>query len=128
MTLICNVLVLLSVLNAVEIAQSKEHRIHFQRGRRTAVVKGIWYPGETVDYLVRARAGQKMTLKVISPKRPAVDDAPNNATVGVTTPSGEPLDGAGQRWTGTLPENGDYTVSVISDKGAQKFTLTVTVQ
>lgn len=126
--LACCVLVLLSVSNTVGIAQSKVHRLNFPHGRCTVAVKGIWYPGSTSDYSVRARAGQTMTIKVVSPKRPAVDDAPNNASVSVTMPSGEPLGEAGNRWTSKLPENGDYTVSVISDKGAQKFTLTVTVQ
>lgn len=128
MKLACCGLVLLSVLSAVSPAQSKSHRLNFPHGRCTVVVKGVWYPGSTVDYLVRARAGQTMTIKVASPKRPAVDDAPNNATVGVLMPNGEPLDGAGNRWTGKLPEDGDYTISVISDKGGHRFTLTVTVQ
>ncbi|MEP0871495.1 SH3 domain-containing protein [Trichocoleus desertorum AS-A10] len=78
-------------------------RVSFAPGTSAATVNGSVRGYETRDYLLNARAGQRMTV-----------DLRSNTTfmqVAVLSPQGETLY-VGTNWTGNLPSNGDYLVRV----------------
>ena len=73
---------------------------------------------------MRARAGQTMTLHLTSAK--------TNAVFGVGAPGMEPIEMPQNAtdWSGTLPKNGAYEISVWPEDEATDptFTLEVTIR
>jgi hypothetical protein len=85
-------------------------RVRFVPGAFSATRYGRLQPGETHEYLLRARRGQIMTVTVQSPNRQVwleiygVDDGQPLARVAL-----------GQtRWSGVLPGTQDYGVKAVS--------------
>jgi hypothetical protein len=98
-------------------------RIRFARGRTTKVIKDAVVRGTQDRYLLRAGRGQTLTVHITS-----LED---NAVFDVYAPgSRHPLDGAQETvdWTGELPRNGDYVISVGGTRGNATYTLEVTVR
>lgn len=100
-------------------------RISFAPGATSATVNG-WVQGyETRDYLLKAQAGQKMTVNLRS----------NSSFMEavVFSPQGETLS-VGTNWTGTLPSSGDYKVRVLLVRaearrnGTGDFRLTIGIR
>jgi uncharacterized protein YraI len=100
-------------------------RVSFAPGTSATTVNGSVRGYETRDYILNARAGQRMTA-----------DLRSNSTymqVAVLSPQGETLY-VGTNWTGRLPSNGDYLVRVglvraeASREGAGGFQLTVGIR
>jgi hypothetical protein len=103
--------------------------IHFKEGASQASIQGHIKGGETVDYVLRAQAGQTMTvnLKTSNPMAyfnvlpPGSDEAIFIGQVG------------GPHFEGKLPKNGDYRIRVYLVRAAArrnesaKYTLTVKV-
>ena len=79
-------------------------RISFAPGATSATVNGSVQGYETRDYVLRAQAGQQMTVNLRS----------NSSFMQavVFSPQGETLF-VGTNWTGTLPSTGDYKVRVL---------------
>ena len=107
-------------------------RISFARGRNSAVVRGRWIRGTTAEWLVKARAGQTMTVKIKS--TPKVDDrgkvipgTENDATFDVVSPSGKAFGVSGSVWKERLPESGYYSILIVGGHGNTHYVLTVTV-
>ncbi len=99
--------------------------IRFERGRTTGVVKGRVTSARNVCYTVRARAGQRMTVHVTSPgKRVRFNVA------GVGDGDVAQIEGAYDvtDWEGELTFGDDYVISVGVPKGADTFTLEVTIR
>src|ERR1700748_1866201 len=101
-----------------------ERRIHFERGRTTAAVKGAINYGHSDVYTLGARRGQTMSLHVASSNPQVV--------FSVTAPSGSPVEDAFtvRDWSGELPESGDYTITLVNNRdrsGASAYTLEVTI-
>jgi hypothetical protein len=76
-------------------------------------------------YLVGARAGQVMTVKITSLER--------NAAFSVADPAGTFLKGAGEEddathWSGRLRDSGDFVVEVGGTRGNAEYSLTVIIQ
>ena len=107
----------------------RQERVAFAKGASSATVKGQLKGDETVDYVVRAAAGQTLSV-TLKPSHPSnyfnvlPPDSPDAAMyVGQT---GEP-------YTGMLPADGDYKVRVYLMRNAARrgavssFTLTVGV-
>ncbi len=107
-------------------AQDTTRRIRFARGSSSAVVEGAVPRGERAVYLVGARAGQQMRVRVVSPE--------NNAVFQLhSPPKGAALRGAGETddataWSGTLPRSGDYRVVVGGTRGNASYTLHVAIR
>jgi hypothetical protein len=102
---------------------SEPSRIQFPPGGTTATVNGLVRPPERPQYLLRALAGQEMTVQIISPGNLA-----NFAITGVS--DGQPykrLENEDRSFTFTLPATQDYLITVASAAGAVDFSLTVTV-
>jgi uncharacterized protein YraI len=100
-------------------------RVSFVPGTSAATVNGSVRGYETRDYILNARAGQRMTV-----------DLRSNSTfmqAAVLSPQGETLS-VGTNWTGNLPSSGDYLVRVglvraeARRDGAGGFKLTVGVR
>jgi hypothetical protein len=99
---------------------TRASRIRFARGRTSAVVTGSTQSSE--EYLIGARAGQTMTLRITSKE--------NNAEVEVLGPRGDRVqgtEGPGQ-WSGALPESGDYVIRVRAAGGTASYRLEVTIR
>ena len=98
-------------------------RIKFAPGRTTAVLRGTVHRGLSHDYLLKARAGQTMSVHLVaggevnfmlfSPGR--TDILAENA----------------KDWSGELPQSGDYRINVLPDTTTERnisYTLEVTVR
>lgn len=97
-------------------------RISFAPGATSATVNGTINAGGVVDYVLRAAAGQTMTVNIISPN--------GDVLLTVVSPSGIPLKRSADDspfWTGTLPEDGDYNLKAVSVGAATTYTLEVSV-
>jgi hypothetical protein len=99
-------------------------RLHIPTGRSSATAKGF-VGGESHDsYVLRANAGQRMMVQVTS--------RGNHAGFSISrTDFGEPVNFGkesrhGTRWVGTLPESGDYYISVTAHPDS-RYILRVTI-
>lgn len=100
-------------------------RIKFAKGKSAATVSGAVVRGDSDTYLVGAKAGQTMTVKVTSPE--------NNAVFQIKDANGEYLQGAGETddatsVTSDLPATGDYEIVVGGTRGNATYKLTVSVK
>ena len=100
-----------------------EKRITFGRGRTSAVVRGVLTKaGKGGDFVVRARTGQTMSLKLV---------ARGDTVFILQSPTNENLAGEGGKGSADfdLRETGDYHLSVTNREGRRTpFTLTVKVR
>ncbi|HEY6120450.1 MAG TPA: hypothetical protein VIV66_10845 [Pyrinomonadaceae bacterium] len=110
------------------LAQKGTHifkRVTFRSGTNSTVIKGSARWGASYIYLLRARAGQ--TLSVRLQGVPVLRIIPPGAK------HFEPLPGADlvKEWSGTLPRTGDYQLDLghTDDRyGSAPFTLEIKVQ
>src|SRR5215470_12992236 len=90
---------LLMALSLAVVAQTKVN-VHFARGANSTKVSGSVSGYKYVDYIVGARGGQTMSVKL--------ESASSYASFVVFDPAMENVDGATEQidWTGELPSNG----------------------
>jgi hypothetical protein len=124
LTSILSILVLIIVGGVVaQRGTSIVTRIRFPRGRTTAVERGSVHRGMSHDYLLKARAGQTMTVHLA---------ARGGVSLDVLIPGGTDALAQGARdWSGELPQSGDYRINVLPDTTAERsipYTLEVTVR
>jgi hypothetical protein len=120
------VFLLTSTLPAL--AQSKAERVRFTPGRSSTVLKGRILGFNAKDYLIGAKAGQVMTLR-LSRSNPY-------AYFVVYSINGRPTDmNETTEWSETLTETGDYVIRVFMmragarRKGASaSYRLNVSIQ
>lgn len=93
--------------------------IRFASGTDNATVQGTFTPGSDDHYVLRARAGQSMTLA----------GAFGGLAVSVLAPDGSPLPGGpADSITYQLPATGDYTITIGQRRGeATTYSFTVTI-
>jgi hypothetical protein len=107
--------------------ETPPQQISFARGRTNTVIT------ETLDnlfktYSVRARAGQRMTLRLAS-----TDPNRNNLVMNVGRRGEEYLrpavtrDSRGSFWSGVLPRDGEYLITITSYDGVGSMRLEVLV-
>jgi hypothetical protein len=103
-------------------AQSAEHShtIRLKPGTTSTVLRGSVVRGDRDCYTFRARAGQRLTLRLT-----AIE---HNAAFTVSSPSGTPLPGTAEgrdatRWSGRLPATGLYRIRVGGTRGNASYTL-----
>ena len=111
------------VFAAAQRGKSIVTRIQFARGRTTAVEKGSVHRGFGHDYLLKAGAGQKMTVHLAAGGEVCFD----LHTPGFT----ETLADCSKDWSGELPKSGDYRINVLPDTTTERsntYTLEVTVR
>jgi hypothetical protein len=102
-------------------------RIEFKRGANSAIVSGKVRGTEEAEYLLAARKGQKLIIKLTSvPRRSSVFDlkAPDNADLGLEYD-------ANYGYTGVLPRTGDYLIVVVrptTSPGTSTYKLSISVR
>ena len=98
-------------------------RIKFARGRTTAVEKGSVHRGMSHDYLLKAGAGQTMSVHLA---------ASGGVCFDLYTPGlSDQLANCSKDWSGDLPKSGDYRINVLPDTTTERnisYTLEVTVR
>ena len=107
-------------------AQTKQ-RIAFVRGANEATVRGTIRGYAYKDYLVRAKAGQTMSVTLESEKAEFVARKPNGENITDTVGVAD--------WSGKLPDDGDYTIRVLMPRSAARrkgaaasYVLTVSIE
>jgi len=119
----------LLVLNLNAAEGIRQVPVHFKKGTSQASIKGHIKGRETIDYVLRAKAGQTMTVNL--------ETSHTGAYFNVLPPgSNEAIfigQVAGPKFEGKLPKDGDYTIRVYLVRAAArrsesaKYTLTVKV-
>jgi hypothetical protein len=95
-------------------------RVQFKRGTSSTTLQGTVTRALSETYLVGARAGQVMTVKLTASNR--------SVTFLVSSPTTTSLIADNTRdWTGTLPETGDYTIIVQADTRAP-YSITISIK
>ena len=88
--------------------KAEPNRIEFRRGSSTTTVTGVVRNGEEAEYVLAARKGQRLTIKLTSvPVKSSVFQilGPDNDTLGLEYD-------ANFSYAGVLPKTGDYFISV----------------
>jgi hypothetical protein len=114
---------LLVSVNFATAQRDRTRRIRFERGRTTKVIEDAVVRGTSDRYLLRASAGQTLTVHITS-----LED---NAVFDIYRPGGRRILGGAQEtmdWTGELPVSGDYVIPVGGTRGNATYTLEVTVR
>ena len=97
-----------------------ERRVEFEPGTDHGFVEGAIVLGTADRFVLRASAGQSMSISVVS-----LED---NAVVRVYGPEGGELPGGGGDWfSGTLPADGDYVVEVTSVHGNSTYAAIIQI-
>ena len=96
-------------------------RLQFKRGASSATVRGKVSIALPDTYLVGARAGQVMTVQLTAPRK--------SVRLLLMGPSTRNLIADNARsWTGTLPETGDYQISIDADERGATYSMTITIK
>jgi hypothetical protein len=121
--------VLVAASSSAVAADGIESRpLQFAKGTSSATVKGSLKGDKTIDYKLRAKAGQTMSVTL------KTSNAANYFNVLPPGSTGEAIfigSSSGNEWTGPLPADGEYTVRVYLMRSAARrnetadYTLTV---
>ena len=107
---------------------SESRSVHFAKGTSSATLKDSLKGDQSIDYTLRAKAGQNMSvmLKTSNPSNYFNVLPPNSKDVAIFVGSMY-----GNEWTGSLAADGDYTIRVYLMRNAArrnetaKYALTV---
>ena len=100
-------------------------RVKFAKGKSSITLSNAVIRGELDTYILGARVGQRITVKVTALEK--------NAAFQIKGPDGDYLEGAGEMddatsVTVTLPQNGDYRIIVGGTRGNASYKLTVSIR
>jgi len=112
-----------NMLVQLETGETKpaSRRLQFKRGTSEATVQGRVSIALPDTYLVGARAGQTMTIKLTAPRK--------TVRFLLMSPSTRSLVADNARdWSGVLAETGDYTIIIDSDARNSTYTMTVSIK
>ena len=111
----------MSAAGAAQDRNVLRQQVHFERGRTSTVIKNTIRRGTTHDYLLSARAGQNMIVHLVAKQSDFIIYAPNG---------GEAIEGADgvKDFEGTLPETGEYTITIFTDARVAPYTLEITIR
>ena len=110
----------------VTLAEGVRKRIKFPRGSTSTVINNAVLRDEIDQYILNARAGQKMKVDISS-----IED---NASFQITRPDktqllpGAGFDDDAKHWSGELPDSGDYTIEVAPTRGNATYRLKVEIR
>lgn len=109
----------LEAADLLEGATLHTQRVQFAPGKASTVLENSVVRGDRDVYLVNARGGQQMLLKISGPEENAVFD--------VISPSGYVIAREAVQETLVLPQTGDYQVVVGGTRGNASYTLQVEI-
>ena len=93
-------------------------RLKFKRGSTSTDIEGTVAKGGPDFYVVKAKAGQTMTISVTG-----------KVTFGVAASDDSfARDDSNKKWTKKLPVDGDYKISVFTQESAESYKLTVSIK
>lgn len=98
----------------------KPMRVQFAPGASSKVLKDAVVRGDRAVYLVGAKQGQQMNLKITSLE--------NNAVFDVIAPDGKTIKQEATTWNSKLSTNGDYQIIVGGTRGNATYELTVEIK
>jgi len=106
----------------------KKQAVQFAKGTSSATIKGTIKGDQTIDYTLRARAGQTMSVTLVTKHGANYFNVlpPGSNDVGIYSGATD-----GNEWTGALPADGEYKVRVYLMRSAARrnevanYTLTV---
>jgi len=107
--------------------KAEPNRIEFKRGATSTAVSGIVRGDEEAEYVLSAKKGQRLTIKITStPAKSSVFQllGEDNDTLGLEYD-------ANFSYSGVLPKTGDYFISVkrpTSAKGTSRYRMTITIR
>jgi len=107
--------------------KAEPNRIEFKRGATSTMIRGTVRGDEQAEYVLGARKGQRLVIRLSSvPAKSSVFQllGPDNDTLGLEFD-------ANYDYSGTLPQDGDYFITVArpgGSKGTSRYKLTVTVR
>lgn len=106
----------------VETGESKpaQRRVRFKPGTSTTTLQGRVTRALSENYVVGARAGQVMTVRLTAPNK-SVTFFVSNAT------TSHLISDSTRSWTGTLPETADYMIIVQGDARAT-YSMTISIK
>ena len=110
----------------VTFADGVRKRIKFPRGSSSTVINNAVLRDEIDQYILNARAGQRMKVDISSVE--------NNASFQITRPDktqllpGASFDDDAKHWNGELPETGDYVIEVAPTRGNATYRLKVEIR
>ncbi len=125
----CALVLLQGVSAAAQPAPPRQERVAFAKGASSATIKGQLKGGADVDYLVRAGAGQTISVSLKGSNRSNYFNVLPPGSADVAMHVGQD----GGPYTGMLPADGDYTVRVYLMRNAARrnevsnYELTVSV-
>lgn len=90
--------------------------LQFARGASSATVKGMVQGRQTIDYQLRAKAGQTMTVELKSANAGLAFNVLPPGSKDVAIPDAIGL----QSWTGALPADGAYTIRTYLPRSAAR--------
>lgn len=122
------IIALLAANTVVSYAEPKAEpkRVQFQKGRTTAVIKGVIERAQVVhEYALRAKSGQTMLVH-LTPKKVKG----GYTSIEIFDPSGIMVNEGGNSndWEGALSATGDYQIHVSSPSGNTAYTLEITIR
>jgi len=127
---ICGSFLLVLSIGGVALAQgggkAEPNRIEFKRGTISSTISGVVRGDEEAEYVLSARQGQKLTIKLTStPVKSSVFQilGPDNDTLALEYD-------ANFDYSGVLPKTGDYFITVkrpTQSKGTSRYKMTVTI-
>ena len=111
--------------SAAAVGDGLTKRVRFARGKSSVTLSNSVIRGDRDTYILGAKAGQKMTVRISSVEK--------NAVFQVEAPDGSFLEGAGEMddavsVTATLPDSGDYRIVVGGTRGNASYRLTISIR
>jgi len=121
----CLLMIFAFALTGITSADGVRKRLKFAKGKSSATVSGAVIRGDRDTYIVGAREGQMMNVRITSLEK--------NAVFQVRDANGEYLQDAGEgddatAWTGDLPRTGNYEIIVGGTRGNASYKLTVSIK
>lgn len=119
-------MVAISCLTLAVHATEFENPVAFAPGKNAATIKGDVARGDRDIYLLRARAGQQMTVQLSALE--------HNAAFSVFAPKAKiPVAGTEEEnsltaWNGTLPRSGEYRIVVGGTRGNASYRLQIRIE
>jgi len=112
-------------LASITSADGIRKRLKFAKGKSSTTVSGAVIRGDLDTYIVGAREGQTMRVRITSLE--------NNAVFQIEGADGSYLSGAGEEddatnWSGELPATGDNKIIVGGTRGNASYKLTVSIK
>ena len=121
--LTCMTLIVMSILT-VSGQQEYTRRVKLSQGQTPTVINGQIADWSYDNHVIRAQAGQKLTIRIASEDKSAyfMVNPSKNRGKSLNSPQ------AASEWSGEVPRTGEYIIHVGSVKGNAKYKLELALQ